>query len=101
MDIKSELNKLFPNLPPNYNYELLSKNDGLQFNCVSYSLDIFDNWIWTNEFWPYPTVQRNPNIESYIKLYEYYGFKLCYDQNIETNYNKVAFYALNGIPTCM
>lgn len=99
MDIKNELNILFPNLPSDFNCEILSNNKGLLFNCVSYSLDIYDEWMWTNEIcWSYSSVPRTPVVSSYIKLYEYYGYKECNNGLYEELYEKIAFYALNSIP---
>lgn len=98
MDIKSELNRLFPNLPNDYNYELVSKNNTLLFNCIAYTLDIYDEWVWTSESWPWKYVQRTPIIESYKLLYKYYKYEECNNDSYEVGYDKIVFYALNNIP---
>ena len=69
------------------------------FNCVAYTLDIYDDYMWTNEkCWPYQAVPRIASIENFKKLYEFYGYEECFNNLYEVNYEKIAFYAKDDIP---
>jgi len=61
MDIRSDIESWFPNIIGN-NFKII-KTTG-DFNCVSYTLDIFDGWMWTNtEIWPYKEAPRNLGLD--------------------------------------
>ena len=73
-----------------------STND---FNCISYTLDIQDYWIWTNEpKWPYMLIPRSCGVEGFQKLYELHNYILCSSIFYEEGYDKISFYVKDGIP---
>ena len=54
MDINNKIEYWYPNIigKPYKILKIYSIEED-KFNCVSYSLDIYDDWIWTNEkSWP-------------------------------------------------
>ena len=70
-----------------------------EFNCVAFTLDIYDDYVWiTEKSWPYKTIPRLLKIDSFKKLYELYGYEKCENELYEINYEKIAFYAKNNQP---
>lgn len=96
MSTNKDLEKWFPNIIGKP-YKTTISN--FNFNCVAYTLDVYNDYIWTNEkSWPHNIIPRILNINSFKKLYEINGYEECYDEIFDLKYNKVAFYAKNGIP---
>ncbi len=97
MDIRSEIESQFPNITGK-NFKIIKSNT--KFNCVAYSLDYYEDWIWTNEkTWPYDKIPRNSGIEGFKNLYKSYGHQECYNPNCEAEYDKIAFYSKQGEPS--
>ena len=97
MDIRSKIESWFPNIIGK-DYKIFKvKGD---FNCVSYSLDIYDGWMWpSSEMWPYEKIPRNLGIEGFKMLYNLYGYKECIDESYEVGFQKICFYSKGDIPT--
>lgn len=95
MDIRTDIEKWFPNIKGK-RFKITKSDE--KFNCVSFSLDIYDKWIWTNEDWPYENIPRNSGINGFIKLYNRYGYIECDSDSYENGYDKIAFYAKDNIP---
>ncbi len=96
MDIKSEIESCFSNIRGK-DFRIFKSND--TFNCVTYSLDIYHEWVWTNEkAWPYNEIPRNSGINGFKKLYEMYNYIECNNPSYEEGYDKIAFYSKNGRP---
>ena len=97
MDIRSEIKSWFPNITGK-NFKIIKSNT--KFNCIAYSLDYYEDWIWTNEkTWPYDKIPRNSGIEGFKKLYKLYGYEECYNPDYEAEYEKIAFYSKQGEPS--
>lgn len=102
MDIKRKLEYWHPNLIENPYiiikiFDTDDEND--KFNCVSYSLDVYDKWIWTNEpSWPID-IPRNLKIDSFKLLYNKYGYVECNNGDYEVGFDKIAFYIKNNNPS--
>jgi hypothetical protein len=99
MNIKQELEKLNTNLvgKPYIIIKVYELNENI-FNCVSFTLNIFNYWIWTNEKrWP-RDIPRNLGINSFKMLYSKIGYDECDSDLYEEGYDKIAFYAKNNIP---
>jgi hypothetical protein len=93
---KSKIESWFPNIIGQTFKISQSVGD---FNCVSFTLDIFDGWMWTNtELWPYQQISRNSGLSGFKKLYTLYGYKECNNSIFEDGYVKIAFYAKQNIP---
>lgn len=99
MDINKEIENWFPKIigKPYKIISVFDTND--DFNCVSYTLGIYDYWIWTNEDNWISSIPRNLKVESFKLLYEYFGFEECDDIYLESGFTKIVFYAKNGYPT--
>lgn len=96
MSTKKDLEYWFPNIVGK-SYNITFSN--FDFNCVAFTLNIYDDYIWTNEkSWPYNLIPRVCNIESFKKLYELYNYQECFDELYEEGYEKIAFYAKNNTP---
>lgn len=97
MDIKGKIESWFSNIRgKDFN---IIKVDG-DFNCVSYSLDIYDGWMWTSsELWPYKEIPRDSGINGFKKLYNQYGYIECYNSGYEEGYDKIAFYSHGEYPS--
>lgn len=97
MDIRSEIESWFPNITGK-DFKIFKSNN--KFNCVAFSLDLYDDWIWTNEkTWPYDKIPRNSGLNGFKRLYEINGYEECYDDSFEISYDKIAFYSKDGRPT--
>jgi hypothetical protein len=96
MDIRSEIEDWFPNIVGK-NFKIF-RIDG-DFNCVSYTLDIYDGWMWTNtELWPYQKIPRDSGMDGFKRLYRLYGYVDCDNEHFEEGYDKIAFYSKNNFP---
>lgn len=64
MDIKNKLEEWIPNLIGRQ-YKIVSVDirSADVFNCVSYTLNIFDEWTWTNDDSWDTTIPRNLKLE--------------------------------------
>ena len=97
MVIRGDIEYWFPNIVGK-NFKII-KSEG-DFNCVSYTLDIYDGWMWTNtEIWPYDKIPRDSGINGFKNLYNLYGYFECENANFEEGFEKVSFYSKNGYPT--
>ena len=95
-----ELRGIFPNLSDNPD-KLTSPID-IDYNCVSWALDISDCWIEPYGliipspsppyYWPENIPQDN-RTETYVKLFEHYGFEVTDDPSIEDNNEKIVIYS--------
>lgn len=74
----------------------------INYNCIAWAA--CDNTRWYEPdpygyyYWP-PQITREYTVESYINLYEFFGFQRCEDGNIEEGFIKVAVFEKNGFPT--
>jgi len=97
MDIKSQLESWHPKLKgKDYNFYKVTGD----FNCIAFTLDIFDGWMWTNTtLWPHETIPRNSGVDGFKRLYEIYGYVPCIDGSYEPGFEKIAFFTKDGYPT--
>ena len=99
MDINNKLIEWIPNLIGKP-YKIISTHVGEpEFNCVSFSLDIFDDWTWTNEACWDTSIPRNLKVQSFRLLYNKHGYEECNNSDYEHGYDKIAFYAIGLTPT--
>ena len=88
----------FPVLRDDANFRITSDCTPA-YNCVGWALGMNDVWIGldhpTNYAWAWwpKDVECDERQESLVSLFEYFGFALCNDADIEKDYDKVALYA--------
>ena len=93
MATEKDLEKWFPNIIGKSYRVSISTWD---FNCVAFTLGIYNDYIWnTEKSWP-KNVSRKLKVENFKKMYESYGFVECYDSSYEEECEKIAFYARNS-----
>jgi hypothetical protein len=82
-------------------YRITSSPDPV-YNCIAWAANRTDEWWWPDpggyDYWP-GGVPRQETLDAFIKAFETLGFVVCPDANLEAGWEKVALYALNGIPT--
>ena len=97
MENKDFYRKLYPLLT---DFELLPNSESYEYNCISYTIGIYDKSSWPTgdgNFWP---VKKETTKESFDIFYEYYGFeKISLDFSYDSRYIKVALYTNRGVPT--
>jgi hypothetical protein len=97
MGIRSDIESWFPNIIGE-DFKIFKSID--KFNCVAYSLDFYDDWIWTNEkTWPYDKIPRDSGLDGFKELYKINGYSECNDSSYEEGFEKIAFYSKGGVPT--
>jgi hypothetical protein len=76
------------------NYKIINTNKILNdFNCISYTLDIYNEWYGSNtSSWPDKTISRIPKLENYIKYYNSFGYEICDNDKYEDGFEKIAIY---------
>ncbi|MGH6670821.1 MAG: DUF7689 domain-containing protein [Xanthobacteraceae bacterium] len=73
-----------------------------RYNCIGYAAGTKMWWqalplIGGKRYWP-PGVPQQETIDAYVKAYEFKGYSVCPDGSYEQGYEKVAIFALNGVP---
>jgi hypothetical protein len=88
----------FPNLN-HANYKITSPMDNA-YNCIAWAYGVKDNWFWPSEpyFWP-DNIRYEETIEAFVELFHSINYEYCDNYLPENNYEKIAIYALNDIPT--
>lgn len=91
MDIfDSDIEQLFPLLKQN-GYKVTSPSD-VDYNCVAWAAGHNDKFFWPYpDYWP-KNIPLNNHLASFIKFYESFGYKVCNDDRLERNYEKIAIY---------
>lgn len=96
MDIRIEIESWLPNIAGKP-FSIFKSSP--KFNCVAFSLDIYDYWLWTNEIeWPYQEIPRNSGLDGFRKLYNMHGYSECVSDIFEEGFDKIAFYSKGNIP---
>ncbi len=90
----------FPNLNPG-NFRPTSPINR-NYNCIAWAAEVDDEFWWPSPApdaaWP-KDVPQEESIPAFIAAYATLGYEVCQDGLHENDYQKVAVYALNGIPT--
>jgi len=73
-----------------------------RYNCIGYAAGTKMWWqptplIGGKRYWP-PGVPQQETVDAYVKAYEFKGYSECKDGSYEDGFEKVAIFALNGIP---
>ncbi len=72
------------------------------YNCIAWAYGVNNKWLWPSglpeHFWP-PGIAQEETVEAFIELYESIGYVLCTDGQLEIEYEKLAIFEKNGLPT--
>lgn len=90
----------FPNLTAT-NHSITSPLDR-QYNCIAWAAGESDVWWWPDSmftlYWP-DEAPRTVTLGAFIEAFATKGYAPCEDGHFENGLEKVAIYALNGVPT--
>jgi hypothetical protein len=71
------------------------------YNCIAWAAGRTDNNWWPDSqgvgYWP-DNAPRAETLEAFFSAFESIGYVRCVDGELETDVEKVAFYALDGQP---
>ena len=103
MDLDTKQNReqliaAFPNLRDDANFRVNSPYNGI-YNCIAFAMGFTDRWVDINtscpgHWWP-PIAEKTMDKNALIKAFEYLGFELCKNADIENDYDKVVLFSLN------
>jgi hypothetical protein len=79
-------------------YTQTSERD-VSYNCIAWAANDNKRWWWPSEFayWP-KNAPRTVKLKSFTLAFKTLGYVPCSDGNFETNYEKIAVYAKDGVP---
>ena len=96
----AQFSAAFPKLTAN-NYSLTSPFD-VQYNCIAWAAGENDVWWWPDNmltrYWP-EQAPRLETIDAFVQAFSTKSFFPCNNGAMEQGFEKIALYALNGIPT--
>jgi hypothetical protein len=96
MDLRHAFSKLTPQ-----NHSLASPATA-EYNCIAFAAGDQLHWWWPDvtglSHWP-PTAAREETIAAFQQAFAALGYELCADANLESGFEKIALYALGGMPT--
>src|SRR5690242_19058769 len=82
-------------------YRVTSPTD-VVYNCVAWAVGQTSAWWWPDpagfDFWP-ATLPRAETVDAFAKLFRSLGYVPCNEDGLEVDWEKVALYALKGVPT--
>ena len=69
------------------------------YNCIAWAADDKTHWWWPFlAYWP-DKAPRDLTIEAFVKAFSLLGYAICADTTLEEGYEKVAIFAVSGVPT--
>ena len=72
------------------------------YNCIAWSVGRVDVWWWPDSseetVWP-ETVPREVTLAAFVAAFATVGYQLCENGELEVGWEKIALYALAGVPT--
>lgn len=72
------------------------------YNCIAYAVGDLRRWWWPDPdrtcYWP-PNVLRAVHLSAFQQAFESLGFRLTADKSAEPEYEKLAMFAKQAIPT--
>ena len=75
-------------------YEIASEPTD-EYNCIAWVVG--DNTEWWSHLPGYRwSDQRTPDVESLVQLFIEKGFEVCVNDDLESGYEKIAIYAMDG-----
>jgi hypothetical protein len=95
-----QLKQAFPNLEAD-GYEETSPATG-QYNCIAWAVGVSSQWWWPdpNGAYPWPEgIPRAVTVEAFLGAFATLRYQSCESAELETGFEKVALYSLDGKPT--
>jgi hypothetical protein len=96
------IEKAFPGLRGTA-YQVTSPYDD-KYNCIAWAAGDTTNWWWPDAVdnpdsahWP-PGVPRQETLEVFRDAFATLGYTVCDDDQLEAGYEKIALFALAGVP---
>ena len=94
------LKSAFPNLETE-GYQETSPASG-KYNCIAWAAGVTSEWWWPdpNGAYPWPAgVPRAVTIDAFLQAFATQGFQSCETSDLETGFEKIAIFSLQGKPT--
>jgi hypothetical protein len=93
------LEQLFPDLL-GAGYSVTSPATA-DYNCIAWAAGVTDEWWWPDPMginaWPV-SAHREESVAAFIEAFQTLGYLPCPDDSLEPGFEKVALYALAGVP---
>ena len=97
--VEPSLEEVFPRLRSQA-YQITSPRDH-RYNCIAFAAGDDENWWWPDpdgeDAWP-ADVARAETVEIFREAFATLGYVVCGDDRLEPGYEKVALFALAGLP---
>jgi len=93
------VDQFFPNLSPTgYSVTSLASAD---YNCIAWAAGVANEWWWPDPMgvspWP-ASARREETVAAFVEAFQSLGYLPCIDDSVEPGFEKVALYALAGLP---
>jgi hypothetical protein len=93
------IEQYFPNLPAT-GYMVTSPATFV-YNCIAWAAGVTDDWWWPDPMgvstWP-ASARREETVAAFVEAFQSLGYIPCADDALEAGLEKVALYALAGVP---
>lgn len=97
--VEPSLEDVFPGLR-GQPYQITSPKDH-RYNCIAFAVGDDRNWWWPDaagqDSWP-ASVARAETIDAFRDAFATVGYTVCDNDHLEPGYEKVALFALAGVP---
>lgn len=98
-NIKEWIEENHPNLVTT-GYKITS-SDTTDYNCIAWAAGSTEEWWWPDakgqDYWP-PNILREESLTAFIIAYQTLGYEVCENALLETGFEKIAIYVLDGKP---
>ncbi len=75
-----------------------------KYNCIAWAASDTTRWWWPDppgqpesSYWP-PNVPRVETMQAFRELFAALGYSVCDYEHLEDGFEKIALFALNGVP---
>ena len=73
------------------------------YNCIAFAADDPSMFYWPDDgdnpdvYWPIS--RKDVSLDCFVEMFAYFGYEKCDDGSLETGYEKVVIYMLEGSPS--
>lgn len=97
--VEPSLEEVFPGLRGKV-YQITSPKD-LRYKCIAFAAGDNRNWWWPDadgdDTWPAGVARAEP-VDAFRHAFATLGYRICEDDRLELGYEKIALFALAGVP---